>query len=106
MLSIATIVNVIMKRKNITKKEMLNKMNELDLGHGKPLNITHIDNLLSGSEKFGALWARRFEIVLDLEDGYLGNLVKGKGQTKRVKELNQKAEIQDSNRRNNKNTEN
>lgn len=102
MLSIATIVNVIMKRKNITKKEVLNKMNELDLGNGKPLSLTHIDNLLSGSEKFGTLWARRFEIVLELEEGYLGSLVKGKGQTKRVKELSKKAEVQDCNRRDNK----
>lgn len=102
MLSIATIVNIIMKRKKVTKKELLNKMNELDLGNGKPLSLTHIDNLLSGSEKFGAVWARRFEIVLDLEEGYLGNLVKGKGYINRVKGLNQKAEVQNCNRRNSK----
>ena len=97
MISISTIIRVIMKRKNITQKQLLDKMNELDLGDGKPLVKQHISNLLNGNEKFGTIWARRFEIALDLEEGYLTNLVKGKGNFNKAKELNKKAKIQDSN---------
>jgi hypothetical protein len=101
MLSVGTMIQIIMKKKNLTKRDVLNRMNELDLGLGKPLLINHVYEIIDGNEKMGPIWAKRFEIALDLPKGRMMELANikriSKGELKKIEELEQKAKIQGSN---------
>lgn len=77
----------LIKRKNITQKNLLNKMKELKLADDKTLVKQKLNNALN--QRMGYTWARRIEIALDLPDFVLVNMVgtPSEAQWKKIKEI-------------------
>lgn len=73
MISVGTCVKVMLKRRNMTQRDLLNKMKELKLAEDRTLVEPKISEALN--TRMGYTWARRIEIALELPDYYLINMV-------------------------------
>ena len=83
-------LRAILKKKNISQIELVNKINESGLTSIKAQNI---NNILNGSRGLGVKVARIIEIVLKLNDGVLTTIVvsSDKERKKIIDEVNAKA---------------
>lgn len=86
-INVGTYVKIILKKRNMTQAQLLNKMKQLKLADEKTLCRQHLNNSIN--IKMGYIWARRIEIALDLPDYTLINMI-GKpteAQWKIIKEV-------------------
>ena len=83
-------LRAILKKKDISQIELVNKINESGLTSIKAQNI---NNILNGSRGLGVKVARIIEIVLKLNDGVLTTIVvsSDKERKKIIDEVNAKA---------------
>ena len=66
MINAGTYVKIILKKRNMTQMELLNRMKELKLADEITLCKQHLNNSIN--IKMGYIWARRIEIALDLPE--------------------------------------
>ncbi len=87
MIRVEDYVKDLLKRKNITQTQLLNKMKKLKLADNKTLVKQKLNNAIN--IKMGYTWARRIEVALELPDYCLVKMV-GKPsefEWKKIKEI-------------------
>ncbi len=73
MITVGNYIKVILKKRNMTQKDLLDKMNKLKLGNDIELNKQHLNNAIN--LKMTYIWARRIEIALELPQYSLVRMV-------------------------------
>lgn len=76
MMNICEYVDLILKKKKMTRTEFTKRINEVEskLGDSRT-TITNVTNYLNGYHSIGRKAAARWEIALDLEEGTLIRMV-------------------------------
>lgn len=87
MVSVETYVKVLLKKRNITQKELLDRMKKLKLAKDETLVRQKLNNALN--IQMGYTWARRIEIALELPDYCLIKMIGNPTplQWKKIKEI-------------------
>ena len=87
MITAGTYVKVLLKKRNMTQMDLLNKMKKLKLAKEETLSKQHLNNSLN--IQMGYTWARRIEIALELPEYSLIKMVGNPTpmQWKRIKEI-------------------
>lgn len=87
MINVGIYVKILLKRRNMTQIDLLNKMKELKLAEDKTLVKQKLNNAIN--IKMGYIWARRIEIALDLPEYSLIKMVgnPSEAQWKKIKEV-------------------
>lgn len=87
MIKVEEYVKDLLKRKNITQKQLLDRMKELKLANEKTLCKQILNNALN--LKMGYTWARRIEIALDLPEYSLIRMIgtPTEKEWKKIKEI-------------------
>ena len=73
MITVGNYIKVILKKRNMTQKDLLDKMNKLKLGNDIELNKQHLNNAINLNMTY--IWARRIEIALELPQYSLVRMV-------------------------------
>ena len=73
MITAETYVKMILKKKNMTQVDLINRMKELKLADDKTLAKQKLNNAIN--IRMGYTWARRIEIALDLPQYSLVKMV-------------------------------
>jgi len=76
MMGVGEYVDLILKKKKITRTEFTKRINEVEklLGDSRT-TVTNITNYLNGYHSIGRKAAARWEVALDLEEGTLLRMV-------------------------------
>ncbi len=73
MINAGTYVKILLKKRNMTQAQLLNKMKKLKLAEDKTLAPQKLNNAIN--IKMGYVWARRIEIALELPEYSLIKMV-------------------------------
>lgn len=73
MINAGTYVKILLKKRNMTQVQLLNKMKKLKLAEDKTLAPQKLNNAIN--IKMGYVWARRIEIALELPEYSLIKMV-------------------------------